>query len=658
MWAECRIVSPDGTLAISVSDTGGLYYRVDVDGESVVARSRLGLVFGGDVRFGPGAVLERCETSNHAGTWTNRFGKRRTVVDRWNQMHITLRQPGTEARRFGLTVRAYDDGVAFRYTLDRNSGFREFVVERELTEFVFAADHRCWAGEPSDCAENLYVKTRLSRIPVVETTEEGSAQPYLSVLPLLVETPAAYVAVAEADLLDWAGMFLTGTGLNKVTVALASRADGRGRVVSRPPRESPWRVLMIGRRPGDLVSSDLIANLSTPCQMDDPSWIRPGICAWDAWWTGLNPHLPEYTGVWSRGDTTSHMEYIDFAAEMGWSYQLVDWFWYRNMSSYEVHLNHGPPAPNKPPIDFRKSESHIGMPALLAHARKRGIRLLIWLHSDDLNTFGIDQAFDLMASWGAAGVKIDFMNSDSQETVVWYERVLRAAARHKLLVDFHGAYKPTGLARTWPNYITQEGVLGNEYNKLDTRCTPRHTVNLPFTRGLLGPMDFTPGGFLNRPPTNWKKTAPTEVMGTRTRQLAMAVVYESPLLVLCDSPSNYRNQRGIEFYRGLPTVWDETVVPSAEVDRHIVVARRSGKRWWLAAMNGDEAVELRVPLDFLDPEPWFKHSFSDTVKSAEKPELVHETTSVVESGQTLRLKLAPAGGYATILTPLKERSRE
>jgi len=646
-----RLVSPDGTVAVVVTDDGGLRCRVEVDGRTVLAPSRLGLEFQGGIALGPGAVVEKAETSRHDGTWENPFGKRRTVRDRWTQLRLALREPGAPPRAFGLVVRAYDDGVAFRYDLPEASGLGDFVLCRELTEFAFAGDWRCWSGEPSNCAESRYLEMSLSRIPATAKGRDGAAETYRGVLPLLVETPAALVAVAESDLLDWAGMFLTGTGSPAVAVTLAPRADRRGCVASRAPRASPWRVLMIGRKAGDLVGSDLVATLATPSRIGDVSWIKPGISAWDAWWTGENPHLPQYREVWSRGDTASHTEYIDFAAEMGWPYQLVDWFWYRNMSSYEVVLNHGPVDPKKPAIDFTRSEPHIDMPALLARARERGVRLLIWLHSDDVNTYGIDKAFALIAGWGAAGVKIDFMNSDSQETVVWYERVLQAAARHRLTVDFHGAYKPTGLARTYPNYITQEGVLGNEYNKLDTRCTPLHTVTLPFTRGLLGPMDFTPGGFLNRPPAAWKKTAPAEVMGTRARQLAMPVVYESPLLVLCDSPAHYRNQPGLSFYRGLPTVWDETVVPSAEVARHVVVARRSGRRWWLAAMNGDDASTLPVPLGFLPAGTWTLRAFADAPESATQAERVVETTRTVTAGETLELRLAPAGGFAGVLSP-------
>jgi alpha-glucosidase len=247
-------------------------------------------------------------------------------------------------------------------------------------------------------------------------------------------------------------------------------------------------------------------------------------------------------------------------------------------------------------------------------------------------------------------VKIDFLNNQSQETVQWCERVLAAAAKHRLLIDFHGTYKPTGLARTYPNFITQEGVLGNEYNKLGgAQCTPLHTAMLPFTRGLLGPMDFTPGGFLNRAPADFKTTFPAEVMGTRARQLAMTVIYPSPLTVLCDSPKNYRGQPGIEFLRALPTVWDETVVLAGEVGRSIVLARRSGDRWYLAAMNGDAAATLEVPLAFLGQGQWTLRSFADQPGSSDYQAVV-ETTREADAKAKLSLALSPAGGFAGIIT--------
>lgn len=644
--AHHAVTSPDGAVIVDVSDDGGVSYRVSVDGREILSRSKLGLEFAGGVVLGPNTRIAKEQRASRDGKWENRFGKRRDVRDQYNELRLTLNEPGAEHRVSGLVVRAYDNGVAFRYDLPEESGLGRFTLNRELTEFAFAGDYTCWAGEPSPCAESRYLESKLSGIPVDEKA------PWRSVLPLLVKTPVCLVAVAESDLRDWAGMFLVGTKSSRVAAALAPRSVGEGAVVSSVPRLSPWRVLMIGRRASDLIGSDLVATLATPNRLGDVSWVKPGLCAWDAWWVGINPYLPQYREVWSRGDTRSHKEYIDFAAKMGWPYQLVDWFWYKNMSSYSNALNHGESNPAKPVIDFTQSEPHIDLPALFAHAREKGVRLIIWMHSDDINTYGIDKAFDLLARWGAAGAKIDFLNSDSQETVAWCERVLKAAAKRKLMVDFHGTYKPTGLARTYPNFITQEGVLGNEYNKLDgAKCAPLHTITLPFTRGLLGPMDFTPGGFLNRTVKDFRITAPAEVMGTRARQLAMPVIYESPLTVLCDSPAHYRNQPGIEFYRGLPTVWDDTVVLSAEVARHIVIARRSGQRWYLAAMNGEDPVSLKTSLSFLGKGPWTLRQFADTPDSAAEAELLAETTRRVVSSDFLDLSLAPAGGFAAVLSP-------
>ena len=643
---ELRVASPDGKLSVAVSDDGGTHYRVEADGQPLLKPSRLGLEFANSLKLGPTAKIEKSEASDHNGYWDNRFGKRRVVRDRWNQLYVTLVEKGLTERRFGVIVRVYDDGVAFRYDLSAASKLDSFVLYHEQTEFVFAGDYRCWAGEPSDCAESQYPEGRLSAIP-----RSDSNGVYRSTLPLVVQTPRVCVAVSESDLLDWAGMFVTGTGTPAVMVTLAPRGDGRGCVASQVPRVSPWRVLMIARTAGELVGSDLIANLATPCQLPDTSWIKPGASAWDPWWTGVNPHLPEYKGKWSRGDTQAHKEYIDFAAEMGWPYQLVDGFWYENMSTYEIALNLGGKNPASPPVDFAKCVPHVDLPALLDYAKQKGVRLMVWVHSYDLERYGIERACELFSKQGAAGLKIDFMNSDSQETVAWYEKVVSTAARYRLLIDFHGAYKPTGLARMWPNYITQEGVLGNEYNKLEgNKCTPQHTVTLPFTRGLLGPMDFTPGGFINVPVEQFKITQPTEVMGTRARQLAMPVVYLSPLTVFCDSPANYRGAAGIEFYRNLPTVWDDTAVPSAELARHIVVARRSGDRWWLAALNGSDALKLRVPLSFLSAGNWTLHSYADASDATVAPTHVAEKTQTVTSADTVELDLAPAGGYAAALT--------
>ena len=630
------MASPDGHVAVSVSDTAGLRYKVSFDGQSVVADSRLGLDFAGGFSLGRDTAIKDSARTQHDGTWENPFGQHRTNRDHYNELRVALAERGNAPSQLALIVRAYDQGVAFRYEIPAQPGLEDYVITNERTEFIFPSDLACWAGDYSDCAECQYPAKHLHDLST------DLARPH--VLPLLVRLPNGYAAIAEADLIDWAGMFVGAAGPGAdgaprpgARVVLAPRKDRRGLVVGHDRRLSPWRVIQLAREAKDLVASEFIPTLATPSQLADASWIRPGVTAWDSWWTGLNPSQPGYKGLNSRGDTRSHKDYISFAAEMGFPYQLIDWFWYEPM--------------NSPKADLTKPAPHVDIPGLIAFARERGVRLILWIDSHDLARQGPDKVFSQVAQWGFAGVKIDFMNSDSQETVQWYAEVLAAAARQRLMVDFHGAYKPTGLARTWPNFITQEGVLGNEYNKIRPgACTTLHTVTLPFTRGILGPMDFTPGGFLNRTAAEFKVGAPAEVVGTRARQLAETVVYFSPLLCLCDSPENYRGQPGVEYFRGLPTVWDDTVVLSADVARHVVLARRSGARWYIAAMNGDDPLTIRVPLSFLGAGSWSLNEFADSAESAARPEAITNVVRHVAAGDTLELTLAPAGGYAGVLT--------
>lgn len=634
--AQESLASPDGHIAVTVDDADGLRYRVTLDGEPVLAESRLGLDFEGGVSLGRRTTITAAARGEHDGRWDNPFGQHRTVRDHYRELKLELRETANAPSRLNLILRAYDQGVALRYEIPAQPGLESYVVTNERTEFIFSSDLTSWAGDYSDCAESQYPEKRLSELTA------NVAKPH--VLPLLVKLPRGYAAITEADLLDWAGMFVTAAGPDAAgtprpgaKVTLAARKDGRALVVGHDRRLSPWRVILLARQASQLVGNELVPTLATPSQLADTSWIKPGIAAWDSWWTGTNPTQPDFKGLNSRGDTRSHKEYIEFAAEMGFPYQLIDWFWYEPM--------------NNPKADLTKPAPHVDIPGLVAFAHERNVRLLLWIDSHDLDRQGFEKVFSQVAAWGFAGVKIDFMNNDSQETVRWYADVLAAAARHELMVDLHGAYKPTGLARTWPNYITQEGVLGNEYNKIrPAACSPRHTVTLPFTRGLLGPMDFTPGGFVNRTPAAFRVTQPAEVVGTRARQLAETVVYFSPLVCLCDSPAHYRGQAGVEFFRGLPTVWDDTVALSAEVAQHVVIARRSGARWYLAAMNGDAPLTLRVPLRFLGAGRWNLRAFADTSESAERPEAVSDTTSSVEAGDALELTLAPAGGYAAVLS--------
>jgi alpha-glucosidase len=460
-----------------------------------------------------------------------------------------------------------------------------------------------------------------------------------------VQTPAAYVAITESDLLDWSGTWLVTKAGAKNTLeaqlalpqpvgpwpprrpAVGNNQEGantsvtgpvqNGLVVAKTPHDSPWRTFIIARKPHELIQSDLVLNLATPSKLADTSWIKPGMSSWGTWWSGVG-----------QNDLPTLKKYIQLAADMGWPYQL----------------------------------SEIGdksiVPELVAYARERGVRVWLWFHFNDfIDTTVAQRDFPMYAKWGIAGLKIDFIDRDDQFAVNWYEDIARIAAENHLLIDFHGAFKPTGLQRTWPNQITREGIQGNEYNKWSARETPEHKATLPFTRMLAGPGDFTPGGFLNRQPSQFEivKTN-TEVQGTRANELAMFILIQSPFTVACDTPDHYVDkdgnyQPGMDFLKGLPTVWDETRGLAGEVGKYVVEVRRHGDNWYLAAITDRDARQLPVPLEFLGKGAWKVTLWEDAPDSGQNAERLIKEGKTVRSSDTLHLKLAPSGGTVAIFSP-------
>ena len=567
------IASPDGKIAVTINHDDKLTYSLRIDDRDILAPSRLGLKLRNGTSLGDDVELISASPRSEDTSWENPFGKRRTVRNHYNELKLLLLDRATKKTTFQVVFRVFDDGVAFRYVLPAQTDLKGFVLDRDLTEFTFKfpGDHVCYAGEHEkkfrSSQEWQFQKQNLSDIK--PESVKG--------LPVLVQTPAAWVAIAEADLVNWPGMWIAGaekstddeksSALPVTLVAkLAPRLDGEGLVKAETPCQSSWRVLMIARQPGQLIESEIIRNLATPSKLADTSWIKPGKMAWDHWWTGD-----------TIMDTATIESYIQFAADMGWPYQLVDWHWYGD--------------PDKPEADITHVAPELDIDTVRKFAKERHVRLWLWLHSNDVDRNDAwKQAFPLYEKWGIAGVKIDFMDRDDQDMVNWYEKITAAAAEHHLMVNFHGAFKTSGFDRTYPNQITREGILGNEYNQWSKQVTPEHKLTLPFTRLLEGPADFTPGGFLNRQPDQFKTNVkPTEVQGTRAGELAFFVCYDSPVCCVCDAPDHIRDQAGADFLKIVPTVWDETLVLDGAVGEHLVMARRSGDDWYLGAMSAGEA---------------------------------------------------------------------
>ncbi|MFL6275328.1 MAG: glycoside hydrolase family 97 protein [Blastocatellia bacterium] len=641
-----KLLSPDGQLEVMVAlnSEGAPVYSVSYRNQPVIVPSTLGLEFKQGGLLSKNLRVTATRRDAHDETYSLVVGKARQARDHYNELVILLEEARAPQRKLDLIFRAYDDGAAFRYRLPAQAALTDFEIAAERSQFRFPTDLPCWALQRdsfSTSYEGEYDRLTLNRIST------GA----IIGLPLVVQMrdEATTVALSEADLDDYAGLYFT--GLNNgygVQSRLSPRKDDAGISVRGHAKgdgfRTPWRVVMVASQPGKLIESLLILNLNPPNAIGDASWVRPGKAAWD-WWSG-----PVAQGVKQVGMNNETMKYyIDFASEFGLEYMLIDAGWYTPVAW-------GPNADLK--ADITKTVPAINLPELVEYARSRGVGVWVWLNWVPANN-QMDTAFPYYEKLGIKGVKVDFMDRDDQEMVAFYHRILKTAAAHHLMVDLHGAYKPTGLARTYPNYITQEGVMGAEYNKWSARVTATHNLTLPFTRMLLGPMDYTPGGFRNATRQEFKiqNTGP-QVMTTRGQQLAMYVVYESPFACVSDSPDAYRNQPGSAFLKVVPTSWDETRVLGGEIGQFIVIARRRDQVWYVGAMTNEQAREVQVPLDFLGSGTYHLAGFVDGVKPTDVRRLTETVTGgrLLTTGRRngadhLRIKLASGGGCVLRFEP-------
>jgi alpha-glucosidase len=633
--ASLRVNSPSGQASIEVSATQKeLSYTVKFANKEVVHPSAISWTLQGIGTVGPGLRIQSTQKTKIKETWTAIAGKRSTVQNEANEVRITLADNAKPtAHTFELIVRAYDDGVAFRYGIPKQEGLETFTLKAEETRIALPSGAHAWAanyGAFSTPQELEFRHTRTNEIP---------SNAILG-LPFLVQaSPTAWVAVTESDLLDWAGMYLrpvAGAGGTFTTALAPLPTNPEVLVQGTTQRQSPWRVFMLGSSAGELVQSDLVRNLATPNQLADTSWIKPGRAAWDRWWPGdYNPG----SGNKQAMNTATMKEFVDLAADMGWEYQIVDWTWYGN--------------PNDPKASITKTIPELDLPALVKYAGERNVSLWLWARWNHMDK-QMEEALPLFRKWGVVGIKVDFMDRDDQEMVNFYSRLTKLAAQNHLMVDLHGAYKPTGLERTYPNLLTREGVLGNEYNKWSNRITPLHKVNLAFTRMLAGPMDFTPGAFRNVAPGTFaaKDKAP-QAQGTRAAELALPVIYESGLQVFCDAPGEYKAAlgQGTEFLKEVPAAWDETRVLAGAPDEFIVVARRKGLRWFLGGITTTER-EVELSLSFLGNGKFNTTSWSDANNAEVKATAVTVGHQVRSGSEKLRISMAPSGGAAFLFAPV------
>ncbi len=617
------VASPNGTIVVSITAGSDLRWSLDVGGKPVLLPSSIGMTLDGGRAVGalPKVRATTTRSVDQVLRPVVRI-KRAEVRDRFNERRIDF------ANDYSLIVRAYDDGVAYRFAT-KIAG--DIQVRAEDASFRFTGDHQLYFPEETSFLSHQERPYKRIRIREVGTR--------FSSLPAIVETDGPKIAITEADLFDYPGMDLTGgtepnslKGLFPYYPAKVEMARDRDeKVVEREPymaktagtREFPWRVLVVAAADATLLDTDIVYRLASESRIGDTSWIKPGKVAWD-WWNFNNIYgVPFRAGV----NTDTYKHYIDFAAENGIEYVILDEGWYK--------LG-----------DLMTQMPGIDMEAIAAHARQKKVGLVMWVIWKTLD-LQMTPALDQFEKWGVKGIKVDFMQREDQWMVNYYERVAREAAKRRLLVDFHGAYKPTGLYRTYPHVITSEGVLGLEQSKWGDLASPDNAVTFPFLRMMAGPVDYTPGAMMNATKADFKPVFNRPMsQGTRCQQLAMYVVYESPLQMLADSPSNYRREaESLAFLAGVPVEWDETRVLSAAIGEHILVARRSGTAWYVAAMTNWSARDLEVPLSVLGAGTWEAEIFRDGPNADRAAVDYAREKRVVGSSDRLRIHLAPGGGW-------------
>ena len=674
--ASLEVWSPDGRIAVAFrTDADGMRWSLSRDGNVLVKPSRMGFAFASGNHCDRDAVelsemkVVGVRRGGSDTTWETSLYRRGKVRDRYNELVVELEEVEARALRVGLgkTVveksprrmdvmfRAYDEGAAFRYSFPRQAAFDGFQIKDELTEWRLAADAMSWTTTyPSELTsqEETFVRAPLATV---------DKSRYVG-MPVLVETQGSTLALCEAALSNWAGLFFRAApggddarlvaSLSKIPPSEAATPDVA--VIAYTPAASPWRVVIVGDDELDLLrKNDIIANLNPPPDPSmDFSFVKPGASTWD-WWVESNNSL----------STELALKLVDFASEMGWSYHTIDGGWY----GFARRPNHGPNVRLEPRKDF-------DLARIVAHAKEKGVGIWVWIHWMEIDQVGLEETFSRLEKWGVAGVKTDFLNRQDQEMVDWCERVCRVAARHRIMVNFHGSFKSTGSERTWPNMITREAVLGNEMNIFRKVVTPAHCATLPFTRFLLGPADFTPGGFSNVHSRDFVPQVEkghrygdetdrcphwAEEMGTRAHAIAQCIAFDSPLMTLCDWPERYRWQPGVEALRNLPASWRNTTPVAGRCGEYYAVVRESHEgKFYFAAMTVN-ARELAIKLDFLGEGAWKMLVFADDPeKTPDDAKAVCLEERIVVRDETIAFSLCSEGGAVAVLEKIGARGGE
>jgi alpha-glucosidase len=619
--------SPDGKIAITFRQTDKLYYAVDYNDQNILWYSPLSLTVNNQRLGYRDQVVNQLMHSN-SSVIKPYWWFRSEIPDNYNELELVF------AGKYSVIFRAYNDGIAYRWT----TGFRGDVkVQDEEVEYRFPKNYPLISHQVGDF-QTSYEKN-YTKAPIQSLRETNFTS-----VPVVVEEDNVKVAVTEADLFDYPGMYLTHFDNNSgrpylhgifpaypEKLAPANQGSFNLKVLKRAnylaqtsgSRLYPWRVFIVAPEDKDLAANDIVYRLARKSQFD-ASWVQPGKVSWE-WWNDWN-----LEGVTFRSgiNMDTYRYYIDFAARHHLKYVLMDEGW---SDQFDILLP-------KPGID---------VPELVRYGKEKGVKLLLWTvwHTIDRQ---MDEALALFEKWGVAGIKVDFIDRDDQVAVNFYERLAAEAAKHHLLVDYHGCSKPTGLERTYPNVLNFESVRGNEYNKFTTPDTPEHNVDITYIRMLAGPMDYTPGAMRNAAKGQFHTSYSMPMSdGTRCQQLGMYICYFAPLQMLCDAPTEYEKYPDIlKFLSGVPVTWDETIPLAGKLGEYVVLARRKGTTWYIGALNNWTERTIRIDLSFIGKGQHQAQMFVDGVNADRRGDDYMVISQGVSSDTPLEITLKPGGGTA------------
>jgi alpha-glucosidase len=552
------------------------------------------------------------------------------IRDNFHEIHLEL------DGGLAVTFRAYNEGVAYR--LETSLPQAQVHVYGEEAVFRFARDHTVFY--PTE--ESFFSHNERKYLP---QTMSQIASATLATLPAVVDAgDGVKVAIAESDVEEYPGLWLHGTNGDALAATFPPyplkeqlERDRDFKVVesadyiavTRGTRTYPWRVIGIAEKDSDLITNQLVWLLEKPSQIQDTSWIKPGKVAWD-WWNANNIYGVDFkAGI----NTQTYKYYIDFASRYGIPYIILDEGWYKLGNLLDV----------VPDVNIEE---------IANYGKQKNVGVILWVVWKTLDD-QLQPALDQFQKWGVKGIKVDFMQRSDQKLIDYYHKISMETAKRKMLVDFHGDQKPATMTRTWPNLISTEGVRGLEWDKWSAETDPPHDVTLPFTRMFLGPMDFTPGAMLNAQKVSFAPIHDRPMsLGTRCHQLAMYVVFESPLQMLADSPSNYLGEpQMMEFLGPVPSVWDDSKALDGKIGEYVVVARRSGRDWYVGAMTNWSPRAIEIDLSFLPDGKFTMESYEDGVNADRMASDYRQTKTQVSKTTKLTVKMAPGGGWAARIHP-------